>query len=65
MDKYYQTLIDSLDLLMIAMSKQKKLSLDPEINNAIKKLTRERNAFKRAYNLRLLTQKQMNERATK
>jgi len=64
MDKFYKSLIDSLDDLMIAMVKQKKLGLDPEVNNALKKVTKTRNDFKRAMNLRLLTQKKQNERPT-
>jgi hypothetical protein len=62
MDKHYQTLIDSIDILMIAMSKQKKLGLDPEVNDAIKKLIHARRAYKKAFNLRLATQKKLNER---
>lgn len=62
MDKYYQALIDSIDTMMIAMCKQKKLGLDPEINEAVKKLTRARREFKKAFNLRLLTQKKLNEK---
>ncbi len=65
MDRHYQALIDALDILMINMSKQKKLGLDPEVNEAIKKITHIRRAYKKALNLRLLTQKKINERATK
>ena len=61
MDRHYQALIDALDDLMIAMCKQKKLGLDPEINNALKQVTKTRNDYKRAYNLRLSTQKQLKE----
>ena len=62
MDRHYQALIDALDDLMIAMCKQKKLGLDPEINNALKQVTKTRRDYKRALNLRLLTQKKLNER---
>ena len=62
MDKFYQSLIDALDDLMIAMCKNKKLGLDPEINEALKKVTHTRRAYKKALNLRLLTQKKLNEK---
>lgn len=65
MDMHYQTLINALDDLMIAMCKQKKLGLDPEINEALKKVTHARSRYKKALNLRILTQKKFNERATK
>jgi len=61
-DKFYQSLIDALDDLMIAMCKNKKLGLDPEINEALKKVTHTRRAYKKALNLRLLTQKKLNEK---
>lgn len=65
MDQHYQALIDSLDLLMIAMCKQKQLGLDPAVNDALKKVTRVRTQYKKALNLRLLTQKKLNDRATR
>lgn len=65
MDRHYKALIDSLDLLMLAMCKQKHLGLDPEINEALKKVTHTRREYKRALNLRLLTQKKFNERVPK
>lgn len=65
MDKHYQALIDGIDNLMIAMCKQRNLGLDPEINEAIKKLTRSRREFKKALNLRLLTKNKMHEAAVK
>lgn len=64
MDKHYQALIHSIDDLMIAMSKQKQLGLDPEVNNAIKKLTRARREYKKAFNLRLSVQKKNEVRLT-
>lgn len=65
MDKHYQKLIDSIDILMMAMCKQRNLGLDPEINDALKKVTHARYAYKKAFNLHLLTKKKLNERATK
>ncbi len=55
MTKHYTKLLDQLDNLMISLTKQKHLGLDPEIMKALKDLTRSRNAFKRelikSYNL--------------
>ena len=45
-----KVLIDSLDNLMIALSKQKHLGLDPEVNNALKDVTKARNKLKKEYN---------------
>ena len=63
MDKFYQNLIDSLDDLMISLCKQKHIGLDPEVNNALKKVTRTRRDYKRALNLRLLANKKSNDRS--
>jgi hypothetical protein len=57
MDKHYAKLINQLDELMIALTKQKHLGLDPEVINALKNLTRARNAFKREYIQTLISKK--------
>ena len=47
--KFYKKVLDGLDDLMIALSKQKHLGLDAEVVKALKSLTVARNAFKREY----------------
>ncbi len=49
MDAHYKKLLDQLDNLMIALTKQKGLGLDTEVVVALKDLTRARNAFKREF----------------
>jgi hypothetical protein len=62
MKNQYQSLIESIDDLMIALGKQKKLGLDADVLKALLTVTRARGDFKRALNLRMQTQKKLNER---
>lgn len=49
MEKTCKKVLDQLDDLMIALTKQKKLGLDPAVIIALKNLTRTRNSLKREY----------------
>ena len=47
MFKLYLKLLNDLDSLMLALTKQKHLGLDAEVMIALKALTKSRNTFKR------------------